>query len=102
MGLIEGRIRRLEVIRDATAATLGKDNVPTALLLYTRSLENTRLQMRGLDPEPFSEEEERLQRESDDLFLRELLPELRVSPGWQDAEAQQLLDRWQEELECGV
>lgn len=93
MGALEKRIERLEAA--TRRAGYDKDTLPPEVALYVRHLENARLQLQGLDPEPLTEEEELMQREADERFLTEILPELRFNEGWRGEESQRILDEWE-------
>jgi hypothetical protein len=69
---------------------------------YFRALENLEREESGLPPLPYNE----VDRREDEEFLRETLPCLRASPGWQTEEARCVLDEWEkhtlENLEKGA
>jgi hypothetical protein len=81
------RLRRLE---ERASASTGSRS-PRYLEAYFRALESLKREEAGLPPLPYSE----VDRREDEEFLRETLPSLRASLGWQTVDAQHALDIWE-------
>jgi hypothetical protein len=69
-----------------------------SVTLYLKEVENHQRGQEGVLPIPLTEEELGWQRQLDEEFLRDGLPSMRASPGWQSAEAQAYLDEWEHEI----
>lgn len=67
---------------------------PRYLDRYFKELENIRRREAGLEPLPYTEEDQ----EDDRRFLVETIPAYRAEPGWQTKEAQALLDAWEQKI----
>ena len=89
MGSLERRLENLE--RLAGSRHEGGSDVSRSLEAYFRALENLEREEAGLPPLPYTAED----RRDDEEFLRETLPLLRASLGWQGEEAQHALDIWE-------
>lgn len=88
MGSLGRRLERLE----ASEARKGLAGAPLYLDVYFKELENLKREADGLDPLPFTEEEEAHRRESGRWFREESLPSQRErthpgSPAWAMLEA---------------
>jgi hypothetical protein len=87
---LNGRLKRLE---EQVSANTDSKSPRYQLEGYFRALENLEREEAGLPPLPYSEED----RRGDEVFLRETLPLLRMSLGWQTEEAQHVLDIWEQD-----
>jgi hypothetical protein len=91
------RIERLEARAERT------DSAPEewgrrSVTLYLKEVENHQREQEGLPPIPLTEEELGWVRQLDEEFLRDGLPSMRASLGWQSAEAQACLDEWEHDI----
>jgi hypothetical protein len=91
------RLERLEA-RAGRTGSAPEDWGRRSVTLYLKEVENHQRGQEGLPPIPLTEEEFRWQRQLDEEFLRDGLPSMRASPGWQSAEAQECLDEWEHEI----
>jgi hypothetical protein len=89
MGSIERRLDKLE--RLARSDHEDESGSPRYLEAYFRALQNLEREEAGLPPLPYTE----VDRRDDEEFLAHTLPAYRASPGWQTAEAQNVLDEWE-------